>query len=126
MASAPYSSSSSSTSLSSSTQVLSTKSSSFISLHHLTTPILLKLDDENFLLWKQQVLAIVDWLLLSLFLDGTNVPPRYLSAVDGTLNPNLAFNSYKQQDNLLVAWLLASMTTPILTQMVGLTSTAQI
>ena len=114
MASDPSSSSSSTSS--SSTQVISTKSSSSVSLHHLTTPIPLKLDDENFLLWKQQVLATVDGLLLSSFLDGTDVPPRRLSAADGTLTPNLAFISYKQQDNLLVAWLLAYMTTPILTK----------
>jgi len=104
----------------------SSSSTSSVSLHHLTTLIPLKLDDENFLLWKQQVLATVDGLLLSSFLDGTNVPTRCLSAADGTLSPNLIFISYKQQDNLLVACFLASMTTPILTQMVGLTSAAQI
>ena len=76
-------------------------------------------------MWKQQVLATVDGLSLSSFLDGSNVPPHCLSAADGTLSHNLAFISYKQQDNLLVAWLLASMTTLILIQMVGLTSATQ-
>jgi len=107
---------------SSSTQALSTKSSSSVSLHHFTTPIPLKLDDENFMLWKQQVLATVDGLLLSSFLNGTNVPHRCLSAADGTISDNHSVISYKQQDDLVVA----SMTTPILTQMVCLSSAVQI
>jgi len=87
---------------SSSTQTLSTKSSS-VSLHHFTTLIPLKLDDEILLLWKQQVHAIIDGLLLSSFLDGTNVPSRCLFAADDIVSSNPSFISYKQQDNLVVA-----------------------
>ena len=97
----------------------STSSTAFasVSLHHFHTPILLKLDEENFLLWKQQVLAT---------LDGSCVPESPPTSADGTVPASPAYRLYKQQDNLVVAWLLASMTTPLLTQMVGLHSATQI
>jgi len=95
--------------------------SSSSSLHFFTTSISLKLSEDNFLLWKQQVLATIEGLLMSKFLDGSQIPPRLLPTNGGssTCN-NPAFTAYKQQDNLLVAWMPASMTTPILTKMVGL------
>jgi len=101
-------------------------SSSFVSLHHFHTPILLKLDEEKFLLWKQQVLATLDGLMLSHFLDGSCIPKSSSTSKDGTITKTPAYLLYKQHDNLLVAWLLASMTTPLLMQMVGLHSVAQI
>ena len=103
-------------------------SSSFPSPHFFTTPISLKLSEENFLLWKQQVLATTDGLLLSHFLDGSRVPSSVLPpTAEGSspcVNPDIT--RYKKQDSLLVAWMLASMTTPFLTKMVGLHSSAEI
>jgi len=102
-------------------------SSSSSSLHFFTTPISLKLSEENFLLWKQQVLTITYGLLLSKFLDGSQISPSVLPTADGSftcINP--AFTIYKEQDSFLVAWMLASMTIPFLTMMVGLHSSAQV
>jgi len=116
-----------STSKVSMTSSSSSSSSTSSSLHFFTTPISLKLSKENFLLWKQHVLATIDDLLLSKFLDGTQVSPSIIPTADGfsTCN-NHAFTIYRQQDSLLVAWMLASMTTPFLTKMMGLQSSAQI
>ena len=64
--------------------------------------------------------------MLSYFLDDSCILKLTSTSDDGTVMTTPAYILYKQQDNLLVAWLLASMTTPLLTQMVGLRSTAQI
>lgn len=60
-------------------------------------------------------------------MDGKDTPPKYLNpddALHGIVNP--AYLQYEQQDQFLVAWLLASMDTSVLTQMVGLTTGSQI
>jgi len=103
-------------------------SSSSPSSHFFTTPISLKLSEENVLLWKQQVFATTDGLLLSHFLDGSRVPSSILPPATEGSSPcvNPEFTRYKQQDSLLVAWMFASMTTPFLTKMVDLHSFAQI
>ena len=64
----------------------------------------LKLDDDNFLLWQQQVTAIVHGLNLSRFLEESSSPPEFLTAENSkspTLNP--LFLRHQQQDHLLVA-----------------------
>ncbi|XP_068499587.1 uncharacterized protein [Phaseolus vulgaris] len=59
------------------------------------------------------------------FLDGTAVPSEFLNQNNCNV-ANLAFCTYQQQDQLLVAWLLASMSSPLLTKMVGLDSSVAI
>jgi len=89
--------------------------------HTFNTPISIKLYEDNFLICQQQVLATVKAMKLTKFLDNQDYPPKYLSTEDAfgnILNPDFA--QYEQQDQLLVAWLLASMTTPLLINMVGL------
>ena len=96
-------------------------------LNHFTTPISLKLSDDNFLLWKQQVLATTNGLLLTAYLDGSAQPSRSLVVANGSPpSSNSAYSFYKQQNSLLIAWLLASMTVPFLTKMVGLELSFQI
>jgi len=59
------------------------------------------------------------------FLDGTKVPSEFLTQENKSV-PNPEFCTYQQQDQLLVAWLLASMSSSLLTKMVGLDSSAEI
>ena len=95
--------------------------------HTFSTPISLKLNDDNFILWQQQVTATVHGLNLSQFLEHPSSPPQFLTAENSespTINP--LFRQHQQRDHLLVSWLLASMTTPILKKMVGLCTTYQI
>ena len=96
------------------------------SIHQFTTPITLKLDEDNYLLWKHQVLASIRGLKLSHFLDGTNVPSTTASSAADSSSPSDDSLRYQQQDQLIIAWLLASMSTPILTNVVGLDTTADI
>jgi len=101
---------------SSSTSAPTVSSPSPVQLHTFPTALSLKLTDDNFLVWSQQVLAQVEGLNLLSFLESPLTPSRFLFGT--TVNP--AFLLHKQQDNLLVAWLLASMSPSMLTQMVGL------
>ena len=92
------------------------------SLHHFSTPITLKLTNDFLFIWKQQIFATLHGLDLMHLLDGTNVPSKFLPFEDQyhetTINP--VFLHYYKQAQLLVAWLLASISSSILTKMVGL------
>jgi len=94
-------------------------SSNFVP-HSFTTPITLKLDDENYLLWKQRVLATIRGLKFQQFLEDNSVPLQFVT-INGT---DIEYEDYIQHDQLIMAWLLASMHPAILTQMVGLDSSA--
>ncbi|BAT88038.1 hypothetical protein VIGAN_05147100 [Vigna angularis var. angularis] len=94
--------------------------------HTSNTSISLKLTPDNFLIW-QQVFATIKGLQLFRFLDGLDIPPKYLSSEDAISSVIIpAFLQYLQQDQPLVAWLLASMNTSVLNQMVDLTPASQI
>jgi len=80
-------------------------------LHHFTTLLLLKLDDDNLMLRKHQVLATID------------VSSQYTNSNDqSSRKVSMTFLQYPQQDQLIIAWLLASMAPSIPTKMVGLRS----
>jgi len=95
-------------------------------VHHFHTPISLKLNDDNFLVWKQQVLATLRGLELTHFLDDSDVPSEFLPTQNNSKLENPAYRPYQKQDQLLVAWLLASMSASLLTKMVGLDSSVEI
>jgi len=95
--------------------------------HSFTSPINIKLNEDNYLIWKQQILAIIRSLKLMLFLEGINVPPHFQPNTDPQDNTfNTKYLQYEEQDQNIVAWLLSSMTIPILKKMVGLKTTSQI
>nr|KYP60840.1 hypothetical protein KK1_023254 [Cajanus cajan] len=91
------------------------------------TPLAIKLDNENFLLWQQQVLASIRGMKLQKFITSSNVPAKFATTEDAASNTlSQDYEHHVQQDQLLTAWLLASMSTPILTKMVGLETSFQI
>lgn len=81
----------------------------------------IKLAEDNFLPWRQQALATIRGHKLHKFLLGSSVvPPKFSSPADATAdNISEAFLAWEQQDQLLLSWLLASMSEGMLTQMVG-------
>lgn len=111
---------SSSSSYSTSASTVSSPSASSVHLHTFSTTLSLKHTDDNFLVQSQQVLAKVESLNLLSSLESSLTPPQFLPE-STIVNP--AFLLHRQQDHLLVVWLLASMSTSMLTQMVGLRST---
>ena len=100
---------------------------SSLSPHTFNSPISLKLDEDNFLIWKHQVLATIDGLQLMRFLDGSPSPPKYVDPeAETSATVNSVYLHHHQQDRLIVAWLLASMSNTMLTKMVGLNTSHQI
>ncbi|KAK5772127.1 hypothetical protein PVK06_048398 [Gossypium arboreum] len=74
-----------------------------------------KLGEHNFLLWKQQVLLILEGYGLHEFILGTvSVPPQSVVDKDSNLVPNPEFLFHKQQDKLLASWLLTTIGDEIL------------
>lgn len=74
-----------------------------------------KLGEHNFLLWKQQVLLILEGYGLLEFVLGTvSVPPQSVVDKDSNLVPNPEFLFHKQQDKLLASWLLTTIGDEIL------------
>ncbi|KAL4280054.1 hypothetical protein GQ457_03G021650 [Hibiscus cannabinus] len=81
--------------------------------------ISIRLDETNYLLWRQHVLFTIESLDLSSHIDGTSVlPPQYV-LVNGEKVPNPHFASFKQQDSALCSWLLASISLSILPSLVS-------
>lgn len=75
----------------------------------------MKLNNENYLLWKQQDLACIHGHKLLNFLESSGKPEKYLSSHDeDARNINSDFLAWDQQDQLLVSWLLSSMSEGVL------------
>jgi len=72
--------------------------SSSTQLHTFLVPLFLKLDDDNYLIWQQQILAHVNGLQLFHFLDGCAPPLRFLTTDDvaaNKVNPAFLFINNK-------------------------------
>jgi len=101
--------------------------SSSPSPYTFTSTLSIKLDDENFLVWEHQILVTIHELQFYHFLDGTPPPPKFLTPTaeaSSIINP--AYTHHLQQDHLIMAWLLGSMSSSKLTKMVGLCTFATI
>lgn len=89
---------------------------------------IVKLIDENFLLWKFQVIMAVKGYFLENFLESefepplkfinipheTNATSTATSSLVGTQIPNPEYKIWKRQDRLISPWLLSSMSEDIL------------
>lgn len=79
------------------------------------------------MLWKQQVLAAIRGHNLLKFLKSSKKPEKYLISQDEEAdNINTDLLEWEQQDQLLVFWLLSSMSEGLLTRMVGCETSYQI
>ncbi|KAG8490330.1 hypothetical protein CXB51_015871 [Gossypium anomalum] len=75
----------------------------------------IKLTETNFLLWKHQLLFILEGYGLEGFVLGTvPTPPPFISGDDAQLVENPAFLVHKKQDKFLASWLLSTVTDDIL------------
>lgn len=77
--------------------------------------VTVKLDDNSFVQWRQQIRLITDGYNLTGFLDGTiTAPPRFVQSPDGCLMANPEALAYNQQDKLLTSWLLSTISPSVL------------
>lgn len=89
----------------------STNESSTLAISLHSQSVSTKLDDVNYMLWNQQVLATIEGFDLEKFLDkATSAPDQF---IPGSSNDEIVINpaylSWKRQDKLIISWLLASM-----------------
>ncbi|KAG8502477.1 hypothetical protein CXB51_000392 [Gossypium anomalum] len=84
-------------------------------VHYFAKHDTIKLAAYNFLLWKHQILLILEGYELEGFVLGTvAVPPAFLADSDGQIVENLVFLAYKKQDKFLASWLLSTVTNEVL------------
>ena len=89
----------------------------------------IRLTPSNFILWRRQLLPLLQGQALYGHIDGsTPAPPAMLTSVDGSLSStvNPAFTFGKQQDQRLVSLLLASLTEETLAEVLHCETSQQI
>ncbi|KAK2640538.1 hypothetical protein Ddye_028333 [Dipteronia dyeriana] len=72
----------------------------------LKLELTVKLDHNNFLIWRQQVLTIIKGNRLVHFVDSSIPPPNRVDP-DGSVREE--FLDWEQQDQILLCWLLSSL-----------------
>lgn len=102
---------------SSSSAIITTTTTSVpqIQIHHL---ISVKLNNENCLLWLAQFPHLLQGYDLQGYVDGTYPCPARLLPNTTAINPE--YTMWKKQDNVLLGWLLSSLSEPVLAQVIGL------
>ncbi|MCH95629.1 retrovirus-related pol polyprotein from transposon TNT 1-94, partial [Trifolium medium] len=81
--------------------------------------ITIKLDESNFLSWKQQVEGIIRTHKLHRHLVNPTIPPRYLSVADNAANrENPAYTEWEEKYSLLFTWLLTTLSDSVLPRVV--------
>lgn len=88
-----------------------------------------KLDQNNYLLWKSQLLPIFRGHGLIGYINGTTPCPPKTSAEPastGKLVPNLAYTDWEKQDQLLLSCLIASVTESVRSKIMGLNTSKDV
>ncbi|KAM6585051.1 hypothetical protein CsatB_012053 [Cannabis sativa] len=85
------------------------------------------LDEHNYLPWYYQAFTVIKGNRLQKHLDLGVTPPKFITNKDWLANRMcFEYEDWDQQDNILVSWLLFSMSEKILTRMVGCDTVARI
>ena len=102
---------------------LSKNLSSSILTFTFTTPI--KLDRSNYTIWKSQILSVIRANNLEGFLDGSRTCPNQLLPDESTstnaaiISENHAYTIWKRQHQMILSWLLSSISVEILSIVVN-------
>jgi hypothetical protein len=92
-----------------------------LSLHHAVT---IRLNKNNYLLWRAQLLPYLRNTKLIGYLDGTKPAPTKMIGTEQTVNP--AYTRWYDQDQHLLSGLLSSMMEDTLRDVVTATSTKEV
>jgi histone deacetylase 1/2 len=86
-----------------------------------------KLDDSNYLQWKQQVEGVLRGTKMVKHVISPQIPPVYLTDADretGSENP--AYTAWEEQDSLLCTWILSTISATLLSRFVSLRQSWQV
>ena len=79
-----------------------------------------KLDDFNYLHWKQQIEPVIKSHKLQRFVVNPSIPQRYLTDEDRIANKvNPAYEAWEVQYQTLLTWLQSTLSKPILSRVIG-------
>lgn len=79
-----------------------------------------KPDDKKFLLWKQKIEPVIKGHKLHHYLNNPHIPPRFVNEANrdaGSVNP--LYITWEQQDQLPLCWLQPTISSLILTELIG-------
>nr|KYP33545.1 hypothetical protein KK1_045598 [Cajanus cajan] len=79
-----------------------------------------KLDDSNYLHWRQQIEPVIKSHKLQRFVVNLQIPPWYLTDADrdsDIVNP--AYETWEVQDQMLLTWLQSTLSKSILSHVIG-------
>lgn len=107
----------------------SNQSAGTISISNIASLISIKLDRDNYLLWKSQFVPILRTNLLLKYVDGSaSYPDQFLCDEDmkpiTIVNPD--YELWIEQDSLVLLWINATLTVPVLQRVVGLQSATEV
>ncbi|KAK9159788.1 hypothetical protein Syun_006129 [Stephania yunnanensis] len=77
----------------------------------LSQGITIKLDHDNFLLWRSIVTSFIKGIKFEEYLLGTKARPQQFLDASGTINPD--YEDWVSKDQMLISWLLNSLTLDI-------------
>jgi hypothetical protein len=89
----------------------------------------IKLNPKNYLAWKTQFLPILNYQNLHGYIDGTLAPPPKTILSSGenpTSIPNPEFTQWFTKDQMLLSWLLSSLTEEVFPYVIGLDSSKDV
>ena len=79
-----------------------------------------KLDDSNFLMWRQQVEPLIKSHHLQRSVANPIIPPRFLSDEDCVIgHGNPTYEDWELQDQVLLTWLQSTLSKSILSRVLG-------
>ena len=87
--------------------------------------VAIKLSSSNYLLWKSQLLLLLESQELLGHVDGTLAPPPRFAAVDSQM-PNIKHLTWKKTDQHLLSLLLSSLTKEAMAKVVGLSTSREV
>jgi hypothetical protein len=89
--------------------------------------ISVKLDDTNYLQWKQQVEGVLRGTKMVKHVVSPSIPPVFLSdVVHEAGNENPAYTAWEEQDSLLCTWILSTISPSLLSRFVHLRFSHQV
>ncbi|KAL4388539.1 hypothetical protein GQ457_09G023790 [Hibiscus cannabinus] len=91
-----------------------------------TKKINVTLDDQNYLLWHQQVYLTIKTHRLLKFIDSTDQTPSKYITQNGVVCINPEFELFEEQDGALATWLLSTVSQSVLPHLIGLNTASGI